>query len=72
MLSLSKLNKVEMLYNALYYRELIRVNGKIYLKDINNYVYVTENPYVRVGTYLNNNITFYNKNNSELKMELFM
>jgi len=69
---LSKLNKVEMLYNALYSRELIKVNGKIYLKDINNYLYFTENPYIKIGTYVNNTITLYNKNKSELGLELFM
>ena len=52
----TKLNKLEVQYATEHNRELLIINNKAYLKDLNNSLYKTTYPYMPVGIYINQKI----------------
>ena len=62
-----KINELEQQYNQRFWRELVKYNGKLYLKDPSNAVYTTHDPETKVGIYVNKIMTFCNMDDELLE-----
>ncbi len=56
----NRIEELEQKYKERFWRELVEYNGKLYLKDMTNAVYSTNDPDTKVGIYVNKIMTFCN------------